>query len=164
MEIRQFRLVVRAREFERSCRFYGEILAFPRLQSWDREDSRGALYQAGGGVIEVLGRGHGASRERDEGFDYEGPDQKLAVTLVVASVEKAYEEASFRERNIPGGPFFAGAKPNVVDLKLHMAVRWFIGGVVDYIPATIFADYPKLMGVYEAVKEHTGVKAWYAKK
>jgi catechol 2,3-dioxygenase-like lactoylglutathione lyase family enzyme len=103
MEIRQFRLVVRAREFERSCRFYGEILAFPRLQSWDREDSRGALYQAGGGVIEVLGRGHGASRERDEGFDYEGPDQKLAVTLVVASVEKAYEEASFRERNIPGG-------------------------------------------------------------
>ena len=103
MEIRQFRLVVRAREFERSCRFYGEILAFPRLQSWDREDSRGALYQAGGGDIEVLGRGHGASRERDEGFDYEGPDQKLAVTLVVASVEKAYEEASFRERNIPGG-------------------------------------------------------------
>lgn len=103
MEIRQFRVVVRAREFERSCRFYGEILAFPRLQSWDREDGRGALYQAGAGVIEVVGRGHGAARERDESFDYEGPDQKLAVTLVVASVEKAYEEASFRERNIPGG-------------------------------------------------------------
>ena len=103
MEIRQFRVVVRAHDFERSCRFYGEVLAFPRLQSWDRESSRGALYQAGAGVIEVVGRGHGATGGRDESFDYEGPDQKLTLTLVVSSVEKAYEEASFRERNIPGG-------------------------------------------------------------
>ena len=104
MEIRQFRVVVRARDFERPCRFYGEVLAFPRLQSWDREDSRGALYQAGAGAIEVLGRGHGARLDgRDEAFDYEGPEQKLALSFVVASVEKAYEEISFRERNIPGG-------------------------------------------------------------
>jgi hypothetical protein len=32
-----------------------------------------------------------------------------------------------------------------VDLKLHMAVRWFIGGKVNHIPSTIFAGYPKLM-------------------
>ena len=38
------------------CRFYGESLAFPRLQSWDREDERAALFQAGSAVIEVLGR------------------------------------------------------------------------------------------------------------
>lgn len=43
------------------------------------------------------------------------------------------------ERNILGEPFFGGAKLHVVDLKLHMAVRWFIGGKVDHIPATIFA-------------------------
>ncbi len=90
------------------------------------------------------------------------PEKKAAREALVADYLPAWAQAT--ERNIPGGPFFAGAKPNVVDLKLHMAVRWFIGGVVDYIPATIFADYPKLMGVYEAVKEHTGVKAWYAKK
>ena len=90
------------------------------------------------------------------------PEKKAAREALVADYLPAWAQAA--ERNIPGGPFFAGAKPNVVDLKLHMAVRWFIGGVVDYIPATIFADYPKLMGVYEAVKEHPGVQAWYAKK
>jgi hypothetical protein len=44
-----------------------------------------------------------------------------------------------------------------------MAVRWFIGGKVDYIPATIFAGYPKLTAVYEGVRDHPGVKSWYAK-
>jgi hypothetical protein len=44
-----------------------------------------------------------------------------------------------------------------------MAVRWFIGGKVDYIPASIFAGYPKLMAVYEAVRDHPGVKSWYAR-
>ena len=40
-----------------------------------------------------------------------------------------------------------------------MAVRWFSGGKVDYIPATIFAGYPKLMRVHDAVRDHPGVKA-----
>ena len=43
--------VIRARSFDRTCRFYGEALALPRLQNWDREDGRGALYQAGSGVV-----------------------------------------------------------------------------------------------------------------
>ena len=64
---------------------------------------------------------------------------------------------------MPGEPFFGGAKLHVVDLKLHMAVRWFIGGKVDHIPATIFAGYRKLMGVHDAVRDHAGVKSWYAK-
>jgi hypothetical protein len=51
----------------------------------------------------------------------------------------------------------------VVDLKLHMAVRWFLGGKVDHIPATIFSSFPKLMGVHDAVRDHPGVKSWYAK-
>ena len=50
-----------------------------------------------------------------------------------------------------------------MDLKLHMAVRWFIGGKVDHVPASIFDGYPKLMGVYLAVREHAGVKAWVAR-
>ena len=50
-----------------------------------------------------------------------------------------------------------------MDLKLHMAVRWFIGGKVDHIPATIFAGYRKLMGVHDAVRDHAGVKSWYEK-
>ena len=68
------------------------------------------------------------------------------------------------ERQLSGdGPFVGGSKLHVVDLKLHMAVRWFSGGKVDYIPATIFADYPKLVRVHDAVRDHAGVKAWYAR-
>ena len=103
MEIRQFRVVVRARDFDRSCRFYGETLALPRLQSWDREAGRGALFAAGTGAIEVLGRPHGLEAGREESFDYQGPQQKLTVVLTVTSAEKAYEDLIFRDRNIPGG-------------------------------------------------------------
>ena len=31
---------------------------------------------------------------------------------------------------------------------------WFIGGKVDHIPATIFAGYPRLMRVHDAVRDH----------
>ena len=106
MEIRQFRVVVRAKSFERTCRFYGETLSLPRLQNWDREDGRGALYQAGAAVIEVLGRPAGTAdrdRERDEAFDYQGPHHKLVMVMAVPSAEKAYEELLLRDKNIPGG-------------------------------------------------------------
>ena len=101
MDIRQFRVVVRAKSFERTCRFYGETLAFPRLQSWEREDGRGALYQAGSGVIEVLGAP--SSTTLDPSWGYQGPDHKLALVLSVPSAETAYREFLFRDRNIPGG-------------------------------------------------------------
>ncbi len=103
MEIRNFRVVVRARDFDRTCRFYGETLALPRLKSWDRENGRGALYQAGSGALEVLGLPHGAEGGRFEDFDYQGPHQKMEIVLLVPSAEKAYEELVFRNRNIPGG-------------------------------------------------------------
>ena len=103
MEISQFRVVIRARNFEVTCRFYGETLALPRMQSWDREDGRGALYQAGAGVVEIQGQAHGSTAARDEAYDYQGPQQKLMLNLVVPSAEKAYEELLFRDRNLPGG-------------------------------------------------------------
>ncbi len=104
MQISQFRVVVRARRFERSCRFYGESLALPRLGSWERSDGRGALYQAGPGVIEVLGRPATEDlEEHDESYDLVGPLQKLTLVLLVPSAEKAYEEALFHDKEIPGG-------------------------------------------------------------
>lgn len=104
MEIRRFQILIRAQDFERSCRFYGEVLALPRLHSWDREDSRGALFQAGSSLIEVRGRPHGiASKEPDEAYDFQGPERKLEIVLEVASVERIYEEIVVREKNIPGG-------------------------------------------------------------
>jgi glutathione S-transferase len=70
--------------------------------------------------------------------------------------------ATFTERQLGDGPFFAGEKLHVVDLKLHMVVRWFLPGRVDYVPPTVFAGYPKLNRVHDAVRDHAGVKAWYA--
>jgi catechol 2,3-dioxygenase-like lactoylglutathione lyase family enzyme len=104
MEIGQSRVVVKARNFDATSRFYEQVLAFPRLNNWDSESGRGVLFLAGGMVIEV----HGRSRDeelggRDETYDYQGPDQKMVLELVVPSAEKAYEELIFRERNIPGG-------------------------------------------------------------
>jgi glutathione S-transferase len=93
-----------------------------------------------------------------------GPEEKQRVReALVADYLPAWGKQA--EAHLTGdGPFFAGAKLHVVDLKLHMAVRWFVGGKVDHIPATIFAAYPKLNRVHDAVRDHAGVQAWYAKR
>ena len=88
-------------------------------------------------------------------------EKKAAREALVAEYLPAWARAA--ERNIERGPFFGGDRIQVVDLKIYMAVRWFNGGKVDHIPATIFADYPKLTGVFNAVSDHPGVKGWYAK-
>ena len=80
-----------------------------------------------------------------------------------ATLAGAPARARAAERNIERGPYFAGDRIHVVDLKIYMAVRWFNGGKVDHIPATIFAGYPKLMRVHDAVRDHAGVKSWYAR-
>ena len=88
-------------------------------------------------------------------------EKKSAREAIVAGFLPAW--AMSAEKNILSEPFFGGAELNVVDLKLHKAVRWFIGGKVDHIPATIFASYRKLIGVHDAVRGHPGVRSWYAK-
>jgi glutathione S-transferase len=86
-------------------------------------------------------------------------EKKAAREAMVADFLPAWAKAA--ERNIAHAPFFGGQELQVVDLKLHMAVRWFIGGKVDHIPATIFAGYPRLIAVHDAVRDHPGVMAWY---
>ena len=88
-------------------------------------------------------------------------EKKTAREAIVATYLPAW--SAHAEANITSEPFFGGARLHVVDLKIHMAVRWFLGGKVDHIPATIFAAYPKLMRIHDAVRDHAGVKAWYAK-
>lgn len=88
-------------------------------------------------------------------------EKKAAREHIAANVLPAW--AANAEKQIGDGPFLAGNKLHVADLKLHMIVRWFNGGRVDHIPATIFDGYPKLVRVHDAVRDHAGVKAWYAK-
>lgn len=89
------------------------------------------------------------------------PEKKTAREALATNYLPAW--AARTEKQIVNAPFFGGDAINVVDLKLHMAVRWFNSGKVDYIPATIFDDFPKLNRIHDAVRDHAGVKAWYAK-
>jgi glutathione S-transferase len=112
-------------------------------------------------ILVLIGRAHGLhpaddfEAARHEGMMEHVEDLRAAVvpTIGMGDAEKRVARdalvvgflpawARYAERNIPGAPFFCGAQIHVVDLKLHMAVRWFIGGNVDYIPATIFAGTP----------------------
>jgi len=104
MEIRQARLVIRTARFERALKFYGDSLALPRLQSWDREDSRGALFQAGAAVVEIVGPPADQDpRLADERFNPQGPLTKTKLVFIVPSAQQAYDELFFRDKNIPGG-------------------------------------------------------------
>ena len=88
-------------------------------------------------------------------------EKKAAREAIIAGFLPAWARSA--EKNILGEPFFSGNELQVVDLKLYMTVGWFIGGKVDHIPATVFAGYPKLLRVHGAVRDHAGVKSWYAK-
>lgn len=103
MDIQELRVVVRAKRFERTRRFYGETLAFPEIGAWQEGERRGVRFQAGPAVVEVIGRAVEEPLGWDEEFDYVGPKHKLTLTLVVPSAEKAYETLHFRDRNVPGG-------------------------------------------------------------
>jgi glutathione S-transferase len=133
-------------------------------------------------ILVLIGRRHGLHPADDvEAARHEGMMQhvedlraKVSPTLRMADGEKkAAREALVAEflpawaraaeRNIERGPFFGGERIHVADLKVYMAVRWFNGGKVDHIPATIFAGYPKLVRIHDAVREHPAVQGWYAR-
>lgn len=82
--------------------------------------------------------------------------EQLAATFIPAWAASA-------ERQIGDGPFFGGAALHVVDLKVFTIHRWIAGGKLDHIPASVLADFPKLGRIHDAVRDHAGVKAWYAR-
>lgn len=132
-------------------------------------------------ILSLIGRRHGlhptddfeAARHESMMQHVEDLRTVLSPTMRMAANEKqAAREAlasgflpawaAATERNILATPFFAGANISVVDIKLYEIARWLGSGILDHIPATIFADYPKLAGIQEAVRNHAAVKAWYA--
>jgi glutathione S-transferase len=88
-------------------------------------------------------------------------DSKKARDELAATVLPAW--ARYAEKQIGDGPFFGGAEPQVVDLKLFVIVRWFRSGVLDHVPPTVLEPFAKLNRVHDAVRDHARVKAWYAR-
>lgn len=134
-------------------------------------------------ILVYVGRGHGLHPKDDfEAARHEAmmghlEDLRAHVTPTLrisdeAEKRRAREQlassylptwAECSEKQIGDGPFFGGAAVNVVDLKVFSVVRWFLGGALDHIPVTVFAPFPKLTKIHDSVRDHAGVKAWYAK-
>jgi prostaglandin-H2 D-isomerase / glutathione transferase len=68
------------------------------------------------------------------------------------------------EQQIGDGPFLAGNKIHVADLKLFIVANWLTKGTLDHIPTDVFADYPKLNRLVDAVRNNADVQRWYAPK
>jgi prostaglandin-H2 D-isomerase / glutathione transferase len=90
------------------------------------------------------------------------PEAKLAARTELAD-GYLKQWAGFVERQLGQGPFVGGSEISVADLKLHMAVKWFTSGVIDHVPITVFAEFPKLTGVAQAVAAHPKIIEWNAK-
>ncbi|GAC1353218.1 MAG: hypothetical protein NVS3B20_27150 [Polyangiales bacterium] len=88
----------------------------------------------------------------------DGGEKKRAREELAATFLPAW--GSFAEKQIGEGPFFGGAALQVVDLKVHMVLRWFQGGALDHIPTTVFDGFPKLTRIAHAVRDHARVRAW----
>ncbi|MDB4993485.1 MAG: hypothetical protein JWM74_917 [Myxococcaceae bacterium] len=87
------------------------------------------------------------------------PDEKKRVREELAATYLPAWAAS-TEKHIGDGPFLAGAKLHVADLKLYMVVRWLSAGTLDHIPAAVFAKFPKLVRLHDAVRDDARVRAW----
>ena len=60
------------------------------------------------------------------------------------------------------GPFAAGDQIGVADIKLFVVVGWIKKGVLDHIPPDVLDHLPKLQALFENVKKHPRVVAWYS--
>lgn len=145
-------------------------------------EGRGVLAQSNA-ILTFIGRAHDLHpRDNWEAAKHEAilcavEDLRgqVAPTMRIADEEakKAARQALARdalpawgeriERQLGAGPFVGGDRLNVADIKLFVFVLWFRKGVLDHIPADIFAPYPKLNALVDAVAKHERVVDWYAK-
>lgn len=70
--------------------------------------------------------------------------------------------ASSMEKQIKG-PFAGGSDISVADIKVFIVAGWLKGGILDHIPTNVLDGFPKLEKLYESVKAHPKVVAWYAR-
>jgi glutathione S-transferase len=68
------------------------------------------------------------------------------------------------DKQLGDGPFVAGAQLQIVDIKLFVVLRWLMSGTLDHIPPELTRAHAKLVRLHDAVRDHAGVQAWYAKR
>ena len=156
-------------------------LPFGSLPTFEIE-GRGVFGQSNA-ILRLIGRKHGLHPEEAfEGARHDAlmdaaedlrqrinptariqdPAEKKAARLALAA-DYIPMWAACVERQLGKGPFVAGDKINVADLKLFMVHKWLSSGGVDDIPTDIFASCLKLTALAAAVKSYPAIVAWYAR-
>jgi len=92
----RFRLVIRVYDLDRSVEFYEEGLGLRLIERWSRPDGSGALLDAGGGLLELVGKP--ASIKIRGGWDFVPPVAKFDLILEVPDLDAWH--ASLRARGL----------------------------------------------------------------
>ena len=95
-------MVIRAYDLDRSLEFYRDQLGLPVILSWDRPDGAGYLLDAGGGVIEIIGKTPGDAARG--GWDFIMPVAKYDIVLEIPDAQLAYEAVKGRGLDPLGPP------------------------------------------------------------
>lgn len=95
-------------------------------------------------------------------FNIKDPDEKVKARTELAT-NYLPRWAGNVEKQLGEGPFVAGDKICIADIKLYMFYRWFSSGGVDHVPATVMAPFEKLTRLYHAVAAHPRVAEWVAR-
>ncbi len=93
-----------------------------------------------------------------ETFQMDEEEKKEARTKLIEGFMK--EWVSNIDDKIEG-PYVAGNKISVADIKLFVLVSWVKQDNLDYIPSNFFDANSKLMSLYKAVETHPKVVDWY---
>lgn len=93
------------------------------------------------------------------------PEQRVKAREELASgfLQRWGRAVERRLAELGDGPFVGGDAIHVADLKLYMAARWFSSGNVDHVPRDVFAEFPRLVALEQAVANHPKIVAWYAR-
>lgn len=110
----------------------------------------------------VLGAVEDLRAEKSFVDEVQDPEEKKRARQEFAS-GFMQEWGACIERQIGDGPFLAGAKLSVADLKLFVVTGPFLRGAIDHIPSDVFKAFPKLLRLVDAVKKHPKVAEWYAR-
>ena len=70
--------------FDEMTRFYGELLGFPVVEQWDRENARGRRFDAGGMRVEIIDQ----ARERRP-LELGDPADRVHIVIEVSDMAEA---------------------------------------------------------------------------
>jgi glutathione S-transferase len=97
-------------------------------------------------------------------FDLSGDEKKARRKGLVDGPIALYLTRLQQRLEANGGQYFAGGRLSVADLKVFVWIHHLKSGKLDYIPTDLPDRVaPKLVAHHDRVKNHPGVKAYYAR-